>query len=57
MMFNSIKCNLIIGVLMIAALNMVGTYFQGVVVVKLPFEPFSFIQGITHRNIAGTDYK
>ena len=29
---------------------------QGVVVAKLPFEPISFIQGITHRNIVGTDY-
>jgi hypothetical protein len=51
MMFNSMKCNVIIGIMMIAALNMVGTYFQGIVVVRLPFEPFSIVQGITHRNI------
>jgi calcium load-activated calcium channel len=57
MMFNSMKCNVIIGIMMIAALNMVGTYFQGIVVVRLPFEPFSIVQGITHRNIEGTDYK
>ena len=50
-MMNSMKCNVIIGVLMIAALNLVGTHFQGQVVVRLPFEPFSLIQGITHRNI------
>jgi len=41
------KCNVIIGIMMIAALNMVGTYFQGLVVVRLPFEPFGIIQGIT----------
>lgn len=56
MMFNSMKCNVIIGVMMIGALNLVGTHFQGLVVVKLPFEPFSLMRGITHRNIAGEDY-
>jgi len=28
-----------------------------VVVAKLPFEPISFIRGITHRNIVGNDYR
>jgi hypothetical protein len=27
-----------------------------VVVAKLPFEPISFVRGITHRNIVGNDY-
>jgi calcium load-activated calcium channel len=56
-MMNSMKCNVIIGILMIVALNLVGTHFQGIVVARLPFEPFSLIQGITHRNIEGTDFK
>jgi uncharacterized membrane protein (DUF106 family) len=56
MMFNSMKCNVIIAVMMIAVLNLVGTHFQGMIVAKLPFEPFGIIQGITHRNIEGTDY-
>lgn len=30
--------------------------FQGVVVAKLPFEPISFMRGITHRNIVGNDF-
>jgi hypothetical protein len=55
-MFNGMKTNVIIGLLMIAVLNLVGTNFQGQVVAKLPFEPFGMIQGITHRNIEGTDY-
>lgn len=37
MMFNGMKCNLIIGLMMIAVLNLVGTHFQGQVVAKLPF--------------------
>ena len=56
MTFNSMKCNVIVGIIMIAVLNLLGTHFQGQVVAKLPFEPFGIIQGITHRNIAGTDY-
>ncbi len=56
MMFNSMKCNVIIAVMMIAMLNLVGTHFQGQVVAKLPFEPFGIIQGITHRGIEGNDF-
>ena len=30
--------------------------FDGRVVGKLPFTPISFLQGISHRNLAGDDY-
>jgi hypothetical protein len=56
MMFNSMKCNIIIAVMMIAMLNLVGAHFQGQVVAKLPFEPFGIIQGITHRGLEGSDF-
>ena len=56
MMFNSMKCNVIIAVMMIGMLNLVGTHFQGQVVAKLPFEPFGIIQGITHRGLEGNDF-
>lgn len=29
--------------------------FDGHVVAKLPFEPFSLIQGLSHRNLMGSD--
>lgn len=29
--------------------------FDGRVVAKLPFEPFGFVSGITHRNIPGNN--
>lgn len=41
---------------MIGAINTIGTYFQGIVVAILPFEPFSLLRGMTHRNIPGEDY-
>ena len=47
---------MIVGFLMIAVINLIGTYFSGQVVAMLPFEPFSLLQGITHRNIAGTNF-
>lgn len=31
--------------------------FDGKVIAKLPFEPFSFLQGLSHRNLPGNDYK
>ena len=37
MTFQSIKSNLLIGVVMIGVINLVGTYFQGIVVASLPF--------------------
>jgi hypothetical protein len=37
MTFDSLKSNLLIGVMMIGAINTIGTYFQGIVVAILPF--------------------
>lgn len=56
MTFEGLKSNLLVAVVMIGAINTIGTYFQGVVVAVLPFEPFSLIRGMTHRNIAGEDF-
>jgi len=56
MTFSSFKSHAVVGVLMIAVINIIGNHFSGHVVAILPFEPFSLIQGITHRNIAGTDF-
>ena len=33
--------------------NYVSTYYQGIVCAKLPFEPFSWLQNISHRNLEG----
>nr|AIW62606.1 hypothetical protein [Scytodes thoracica] len=35
---------------------MFNSIFDGRVVAKLPFIPVSWIQGISHRNLAGDDY-
>jgi len=56
MTFSSFKSHAIVGILMIAVINMIGTYFSGTVVAMLPFEPWGIITGITHRNITGTNY-
>lgn len=51
--FEGLKSNLLTGVVMIGVINAIGTYFQGIVVAILPFEPFSLLRGMTHRNIIG----
>ena len=32
------------------------SYFEGIVVARLPFEPFSLISGLTHYGIQGTEF-
>ena len=44
-----------VAVLMMVFMSMFSTAYEGVVVAKLPFVPISFIQGVTHRGIPGTD--
>jgi len=39
-----------------ALLSMFNSIFDGKVVARLPFTPISWIQGLSHRNLAGTDY-
>ena len=46
--------------MLIALIHLVGFFnlkasYEGLVLARLPFTPFSFIQGITHRNLPGTD--
>ena len=44
-----------VAVLMMGFMSMFSTAYEGIVVAKLPFVPISFMQGITHRGIQGTD--
>ena len=41
---------------MMIFMSLLSSAYQGVVVAKLPFEPLSFMRGVTHRSITGTDY-
>ncbi|CAL8143609.1 unnamed protein product [Orchesella dallaii] len=45
-----------IGVAFTALLSIFNSIFDGRVVAKLPFIPLGFLQGISHRNLPGTDY-
>jgi hypothetical protein len=56
MTFSSFKSHGIVGVLMIAVINLIGTFFSGSVIAMLPFEPFWLVRGITHRNIVGENF-
>jgi len=45
-----------IGIAFTALLSIFNSIFDGRIVAKLPFVPISFLQGISHRNLPGTDY-
>lgn len=45
-----------VAIFMMIFMSMLSSAYSGIVVAKLPFSPVSFVQGITHRNLEGTDY-
>ena len=49
------KSMVILGFTFTALLGMFNQIFDAVVVARLPFEPIPFLQGITHRNLMGSD--
>jgi len=54
--FEKMKSDVIIFVgFLVIVLSILSSVFDGRPVAKLPFEPFSFLQGLTHRNLPGTD--
>lgn len=44
-----------VGLIFTGFLSIFNNYFNGIIVAKLPFVPFSLIQGISHRNINDDD--
>ncbi|KAG9510904.1 Calcium load-activated calcium channel, partial [Fragariocoptes setiger] len=49
------KSMFFVGFAFTALLGMFNSIFSGRVVAKLPFEPISFVVGISHRNLPGED--
>ena len=50
-----LKSTLFIGLIMIIFLSSLSTSYQGQVVAKLPFKPFSLLSKISHSGIPGKD--
>ena len=55
-MGNKFKSTLLIGIIMMTFMWYLASAYTGIVVAKLPFQPFNMMRGITHRNIPGSDY-
>ena len=51
----NIRSTLLMMVTMIGIFWGLNSYYSGVVVAKLPFEPISFITKLSHRNLPGND--
>ncbi|KYQ93331.1 hypothetical protein DLAC_06001 [Tieghemostelium lacteum] len=45
-----------VAISMVALFSYLNSIFDGKVVCKLPFEPIGFLQGFSHRNLAGNDF-
>lgn len=50
------KSMMAIGFVFTALLSTFSSIFEGRVVAKLPFEPISWVQGLSHRNLIGDDF-
>lgn len=50
------KSALLTPVLLMSVMTWMNGLFEGAVVATLPFEPFSFFRGITHRGLEGTNW-
>ncbi|CAD8060816.1 unnamed protein product [Paramecium sonneborni] len=55
MTFKKMISNAAVAILSIVTINSIGNYYSGIVVAKLPFEPFWILQQITHRGLNGED--
>lgn len=56
-MWSRLLTSVVVSVSMIGMYQLMSSSFDGVVVARLPFEPYSFFHGISHRNIPGGDYR
>lgn len=50
------KSTMLVGAIMLGVFAFLNSTFDGMVVAKLPFVPIPLLQGLTHRNLAGTDF-
>jgi len=57
MAMSKMKSTFAVGFALIAVFGMLNSSFDGYTVVKLPFEPFSLLTGISHRNLPGNDFR
>eukprot|EP01102_Stenamoeba_stenopodia_P018823 TRINITY_DN6969_c0_g1_i4.p1 TRINITY_DN6969_c0_g1~~TRINITY_DN6969_c0_g1_i4.p1 ORF type:complete len:172 (-),score=39.75 TRINITY_DN6969_c0_g1_i4:37-552(-) len=56
MTFIKFKSIFAVGFTMVALLSFLNSIFEGHVVARLPFEPISFVRGLTHRGLPGNDF-
>ena len=48
---------LLVALLSIVFIRLMYSYFEGVVIAKLPFQPASFLSGLTHYGIPGENMR
>lgn len=53
--FMKMKSTVLVTLFLIVTMSSLGNLFQGIPVARLPFEPFSLLQGVTHRGLVGDD--
>ena len=50
------KSTIMVGFVLVTLITTMNTVFEGIPAARLPFEPFAFARGITHRTLFGEDW-
>ena len=50
------KSSIMVGFVLVTLIATMNTLFEGIPAARLPFEPFAFARGITHRSLFGEDW-
>lgn len=53
--FMKMKSTILVTLFLIVTMSTLGNMYQGIPVARLPFEPFSLLQSMTHRGLVGDD--
>jgi len=53
---SKMKSMFVIAITLISLFSFINSSFSGIVVARLPFEPFSLVRSISHRGLLGNDY-
>eukprot|EP00761_Pharyngomonas_kirbyi_P013496 gb/GECH01013525.1/.p1 GENE.gb/GECH01013525.1/~~gb/GECH01013525.1/.p1 ORF type:complete len:180 (+),score=46.38 gb/GECH01013525.1/:1-540(+) len=55
MQMGRFKSMIAVGISMFVIFRVLSSMYDGIAVAKLPFEPFSLLQNVSHRNVLGND--
>jgi len=54
--FTKMKSTVLVSVTLLTLYSLMTSIYDGVVIAKIPFQPFGILKGVSHRGLAGDDF-